>query len=249
MQRMQRWKLTIEYDGRPYCGWQRQANSPSVQQRLEEAIFGFSDEEVRLHVAGRTDTGVHALGQVAHFDIKREMTAYRMRAAINAFLHDTGISIIEAEPVPQDFHARFHAKYRSYRYHIINRKAPLTFKKGLALHVPQPLDAIAMQKGAKHLIGHHDFSSFRGAGCQAKSPLKSIDILEVSQKDDDEIIIYAKAPSFLYHQIRNIVGTLIYVGIDKYPPEWVKTALEAKNRCDAGPTAPPDGLYFVDVGY
>ena len=243
-----RWKLTLEYDGRPFVGWQRQENGPSVQQVLEEAVERFSGEAVRVHGSGRTDAGVHALAQVAHFDLEKEMAAERVVGALTAHLRPWPVAVLAAEAVPADFHARFSALGRRYLYRIVNRRAPLTLDAGRAWHVMRPLDAGAMQAAAAHLIGRHDFSSFRASLCQAASPVKTLDRLEV-RRVGAEIEITAAARSFLHHQVRNMVGTLELVGAGKWSPERVRAALEARNRRHGGPTAPPDGLYFAGVSY
>lgn len=245
---MTRYKLTIEYDGRPFVGWQRQANGPSVQQAIEEAIFRFCGEEVRITVAGRTDAGVHALGQVAHVDLRRETAPDTIQGALNFHLKPAPVAILAVEAVPQTFDARMSAIRRSYRYRIVNRRAPLTFEAGLAWQVARPLDAAAMHEAAQELVGHHDFTSFRAAECQARSPVKTLDRLEV-RRFGEEIEIVAEARSFLHHMVRNMVGTLKLVGEGKWTPKDVARALRARDRSAAGPTAPPDGLYLVGVGY
>ena len=245
---MARWKLTIEYDGRPYVGWQRQAHGASVQQEIEEAIAKFSGEEVRLHTAGRTDAGVHALGQVAHFDLERETDARTVREAVNAYLRPQPIAILAAEPVDAHFHARMSARKRHYRYVVLNRQARPALEIGRAWHVPYRLDIPAMQAAAAHLIGKHDFSSFRASECQAKSPIRTLDRLDIVT-EGETFNFEVSARSFLHHQVRNMVGTLILVGRGKWRPEQVAEALAARDRAAAGPTAPPDGLYLVAVDY
>ena len=245
---MARWKLTIEYHGGTFVGWQRQDNGLSVQQSIEEAIEKFSGEFARLHCAGRTDAGVHALGQVAHFDLEKNVDGDVVRDAINAYLCPLPIAILTAEKMPDEFHARLQAKRRHYRYRILNRRAPEAIETGLVWHVVKPLDAGAMHEAAQCLIGRHDFSSFRAAQCQAKSPEKSIEEISV-MRSGDEVVLSVVAPSFLHHQIRNIIGTLKYVGDGKWDAADVKATLEAKNRAAGGPTAPPMGLYFVKVEY
>jgi len=243
-----RWKLTLEYDGRPFVGWQRQENGPSVQQVLEEAIQKFSGETVRLHGSGRTDAGVHALAQVAHFDLEKPCAAETVRGALTFHSRPWPVAILDVEAVGEDFHARFSATGRRYLYRIINRRPPLTLDAGRAWHVMRPLDAGAMHEAAQFLIGRHDFSSFRASLCQAASPVKTLDRLEV-RRAGPEIEITAAARSFLHHQIRNIVGTLELVGAGKWRPERVRDALEARDRRHGGPTAPPDGLYFAGAFY
>ena len=245
---MTRWKLTLEYDGRPFVGWQRQENGPSVQQVLEEAIAKFSGETVRLHGSGRTDSGVHALAQIAHFDLEKPVTAEAVYGALTFHSRPWPVAILAVEAVDDEFHARFSATRRQYLYRIVNRRAPLTFDAGRAWHVMRPLDADAMHEAAQILVGRHDFSSFRASQCQATSPVKTLDRLEV-RRAGGEIEITASARSFLHHQIRNFVGTLELVGAGTWPVERVRAALEARDRRHGGPTAPPDGLYFAGAFY
>lgn len=245
---MTRWKLTIEHDGRPYVGWQRQAQGQSVQQEIEEAITKFSSETVRLHGAGRTDAGVHALGQVAHFDLERPTDAKTVREALNHYLRPQPISILSAEEADPHFHARMSARRRRYRYIVLNREARAALDIGRAWHVPYRLDIAAMGEGASHLIGKHDFTSFRASECQAKSPIKTLDRLDIVTHGTN-LIFEVSARSFLHHQVRNMVGTLILVGRGKWLPDQVAQALAARDRTAAGPTAPPDGLYLVGVDY
>jgi tRNA pseudouridine38-40 synthase len=245
---MTRFKLTLEYDGGPFVGWQRQENGPSVQQALEEAVFAFSGERVTSFGAGRTDAGVHALGQVAHFDLARETSAATLRDAVNFHLKPNPIAVLGVEIVPEDFHARFSAKARAYRYRICNRRAPLALERGRVWQVQPPLDAAAMHEAAQRLVGHHDFTSFRSSICQAASPEKTLDRLDV-RRLGEEIEIAAGARSFLHHQVRNMVGTLKLVGEGKWSPADVAAALAARDRAKAGPTAPPEGLYLTEVRY
>jgi len=245
---MPRYRLIIEYDGGGFVGWQRQDNGPSIQAALEAAIQGFCGETVAVSGAGRTDAGVHALGQVCHFDLLREVETDTVRDAINAHLRPAPIAVLEAAHVADDFHARFDATGRRYLYRIVNRRSPLALDRGRAWQVPQTLDVDAMQAGAKHLLGHHDFTSFRAAECQAKSPEKTLDRLEVTRLGSD-IEIRAEARSFLHNQVRIIVGTLKLVGLGKWRPADVKRTLVACDRAAAGPTAPPDGLYLTSVDY
>lgn len=245
---MKRWKLTIEYDGSSFCGWQRQLHDLSVQQTIEDAITKFSGETATLHVAGRTDAGVHAYAQVAHFDLEKDVSAETVQGALNFHIRPHPIAIIAAEEVSQEFHARFNAQARSYRYLLINRRAPLALMEKKAWHFPRPLDLEPMQKAAALLIGHHDFSTFRAHGCQSNSPLKTLDILTIAQKDDT-FSFFTKARSFLYHQVRNMVGTLAMVGTHQWSIEDFESAFKAADRTKGGPTAPPDGLYFWSVDY
>jgi len=245
---MPRYRLTLEYDGGGFVGWQRQDNGPSIQAALETAIQGFCGETVTVAGAGRTDAGVHALGQVCHFDLAREVETDTLRDAVNAHLRPESIAVLEAEHVADDFHARFDATGRRYLYRIVNRRSPLALDRGRAWQVPQTLDADAMRAGATHLLGHHDFTSFRAAECQARSPEKTLDRLEVTRFGSD-IEIRAEARSFLHNQVRIMVGTLKLVGLGKWRPADVKRALVACDRAAAGPTAPPDGLYLVTVDY
>ena len=245
---MPRYKLTIEYDGAPFVGWQRQQNGASVQAALESAITAFCGEEADLHVAGRTDAGVHALAQVAHLDLRQAVRTDKLRDAVNFHLKPHPIAILKAEDASNEFHARFSAVRRAYRYRIVNRRAPLALDRGRAWFVPRPLDEAAMARAADFLVGKHDFSAFRSAGCQAKSPLKTLDRLTV-HREDTEVRIEAVARSFLYHQVRNLTGTLKLVGEGKYGPEWARQILESRDRRQAGPTAPAAGLYLVGVAY
>jgi tRNA pseudouridine38-40 synthase len=254
---MQRWKLTIEYQGGSFCGWQRQDGVPSVQQSVEEALWKFCQQDIRLYVAGRTDSGVHALGQVAHFDLDyndRPLSGADLAKAINAHLKPHPVSILKAENVADDFHARFGAVNKLYRYRIITRKAPIGVEHGLVWHIRRPLNAPAMQEAAQYLIGHHDFTTFRDSQCQAKSPLKTLNRLDVTSINYDgcggqEIRIEAEGRSFLHHQMRNMVGSLALVGQEKWTPADIKRALEARDRAAGGPTAPPEGLYLVRIDY
>ncbi|MBI1208603.1 MAG: tRNA pseudouridine(38-40) synthase TruA [Azospirillum sp.] len=245
---MTRWKLLLEYDGRPFVGWQRQDNGRSVQQTLEEAIAKFSGEIVTTFAAGRTDAGVHAFGQVVHFDLARTAGPETVRNAVNYHLRPLPVAVLTAEAVAEEFHARLSASGRRYLYRIVNRPAPLTLDAGRAWQVARRLDAAAMHEAAQHLVGHHDFTSFRASLCQAKSPVKTLDRLDVARYGE-EIQITAEARSFLHHQVRNMVGTLERVGAGKWPVYRVAKALAACNRSAAGPTAPADGLYFVEARY
>ncbi len=245
---MTRYKLTLEYDGRGFVGWQRQDNGPSVQAALEAAVTRFCGEAVTVHGAGRTDAGVHALAQVAHIELEKETGADTLRDALNFHLKPAAVAVLAAEAVADDFHARFSATERAYRYRIVNRRAPLALDRGRAWFVPVPLDAGAMHEAARALLGKHDFTSFRAGGCQAKSPVKTLDALEVS-RDGDEIRIEARARSFLHHQVRNMAGSLRLAGEGKWSRADMERALAARDRRAAGPTAPADGLYLVAVRY
>lgn len=245
---MVRYHLKVEYDGRPFVGWQRQENGPSVQQAIEEAVTRFSGEQVPVFVAGRTDKGVHALNQSAHIDLQKEWSTDRIRDALNAQLRPHPIVILSAEVVDEEFHARFSAKERAYVYRITNRRPPLTVDRGLSWWVPAPLDPEKMKDAAEVLLGNHDFSSFRATACQAKSPVKTLDELDV-QWDGQDIRVYARARSFLYHQVRNMVGSLKWVGEGKWTKDDLRAALEAKDRRAGGPTVPADGLYLINVVY
>ena len=245
---MPRYKLTLEYDGRGFVGWQRQDNGLGVQQALEESVRAFCGERVTVQGAGRTDSGVHALAQVAHVDLAKEWPADTVRDALNGHLNEIAASVLEAAVTSPDFHARFSAVERSYRYRIVNRRAPLTIDSGLAWWVPAALDAAAMADAAMVLVGKHDFTSFQASECQAKSPLKTLDELTV-ETTGDEIVIAVRARSFLHHQVRNIVGSLAWVGDGKWTRANLKDVLAARDRRAGGPTAPPGGLYLTGVRY
>ena len=245
---MPRYRITVEYDGRGFVGWQRQKNGPSVQEALEQAIFRFRGETVRVFGAGRTDAGVHALGQVAHFDLARGARSDTIRDAINFHLKPDPVSVLAAVPVAETFHARLSAKERAYLYRIVNRRPPLALDFGRAWHVLVPLDHEAMHEAAQLLVGRHDFSTFRASLCQAKSPVKTLNLLAV-ERHGDEIRIRARARSFLHHQVRNIAGTLALVGEGKWKVADVAAALAARDRARGGPTAPAEGLYLTEVLY
>jgi tRNA pseudouridine38-40 synthase len=243
-----RYRLTIEYDGSGFVGWQRQANGLSVQEALETAVARFYGERVTVHGAGRTDAGVHALGQCAHLDLGKTVSGEVLRSALNHHLRPAAISILTAEPVPEAFDARLSATGRVYLYLILNRRAPPSLARGRVWHVAPPLDVEAMAEGARHLVGHHDFSTFRDSLCQASSPLRTLDVLEV-RREGEEIRIEARARSFLHHQVRNMVGTLKLVGLGRWRPDDIAKALAARDRRAGGPTAPAEGLYLVEVHY
>ena len=245
---MTRYKIIVEYDGSGFVGWQRQANGPSVQAALEAAIHGFCGESVLVEGAGRTDAGVHAFGQVAHFDLAKETTAETVMAAVNFHLKPAPVAVLSAEAVAGDFHARFCANRRAYLYRIVNRRAPLALERGRAWFVPQPLDAAAMHAAAQVLVGHHDFTSFRASECQAKSPVKTLDLLSVT-RNGEAVEVRAEARSFLHHQVRNVVGSLKLVGEGRWNAADLRRVLEARDRAAAGPTAPAAGLYLTEVGY
>jgi tRNA pseudouridine38-40 synthase len=246
-----RWKMLIEYDGRPFSGWQYQDDVQSVQKTIEEALFKFCQQEIRIHVAGRTDAGVHARGQVAHFDLDygdRVLTGDVLTKALNAHLRPHPVSILGTQPVADDFHARFSAINKYYLYRILIRPAPPTIEQGFVWHIRWPLDIGAMQKGADFLIGQHDFTSFRDSDCQAKTPIRTLNRFEITGHGD-VIECHLEARSFLHHQVRNMVGTLAKIGAGRMPPNAMKTILEAKDRTRAGMTAPSDGLFLMRVDY
>ena len=245
---MPRYALTVEYDGREFAGWQRQANGPSIQAALEDAVLGFSGEAVTIEGAGRTDAGVHALGQVAHFDLAADHPPHTVMNALNFHLKPAAIVVVSADVAAPDFHARFSANARHYLYRILNRPAPPAVDRGRVWHVSARLNARAMQRAAQTLLGNHDFTTFRSVHCQAKSPVKTLDVLKVARKGE-EIHVSASARSFLHHQVRSMVGTLKQVGDGKWREEEVAQALAAKDRSRAGPTAPADGLYLTAVDY
>jgi tRNA pseudouridine38-40 synthase len=246
---MTRWALLLEYDGTPFVGWQRQINGLSVQHVLEQAASHLNaGESVASTVAGRTDAGVHAEGQVAHIDLPDGHRPRTIRDALNYHMKPHPIVVLKAAPVSQDWNARFFANRRAYRFRILNRGSRPTLLAGRVWHVPNQLDAFAMHEAARCLLGQHDFTSFRAASCQAKSPLRTLDRLDVTRYGD-VVEVVAEARSFLHHQVRNFVGTLKLVGEGRWPTERVATALAAKARSAAGPTAPPDGLTLVGVGY
>jgi len=245
---MTRFRLTIEYDGRPFMGWQRQPHGPSVQQAIEEAIRSITHEEVVLHAAGRTDTGVHALAMTAHVDIARPISGHRLADGTNAKLRPLPVAILSAEEADDDFHARFSCVGRRYVYRIVNRRAPLALDAGRAWRVPVVLYADDMNRAGQVLVGNHDFTTFRSVQCQSESPIKTLDRLTV-RRLGEVIEIEAAARSFLHHQVRSMVGCLELVGCGKWSKADLKAALDAKDRAALGFNAPPDGLYFAGASY
>jgi len=245
---MPRYKLTIEYDGGDFVGWQRTDTGPSIQGALEAAAFAFSGEKLEVIGAGRTDSGVHALGQVAHVDFSKDFRADKVRDALNAHLFPKPIAILAAEHAPDDFHARFSATGRTYLYRLADRRPPLTLTRGQVWRIPQKLDVDAMHEAAQLMVGEHDFTTFRDAQCQAKSPHKTLDVLDVSRAAG-EVHVWAQARSFLHRQVRSMVGTLAEVGRGKWQVRDVERALEARDRSACGPVAPPDGLCLMKVEY
>lgn len=245
---MTRFALTLEFDGGPFMGLQRQAHGASVQQAVEEAAYKVTGEEVTMHSAGRTDAGVHAFAMRSHIDLKKDITPFRLMEALNARLRPNPIAVVHCEEKPEDWHARFSCIGRSYLYRIVNRRAPLTIEAGKAWLVTRPLDADAMHHAAQILVGRHDFTTFRSAHCQAQSPVKTLDRLNV-RREGETILIEAKARSFLHHQVRSMVGTLSLVGTGQWSEAELDEALRACDRQRLGLNAPPDGLYFVRAIY
>jgi tRNA pseudouridine38-40 synthase len=245
---MPKYRFTVEYHGGEFVGWQRQDNGPSVQAALEDAVHAFCAERVTVYGAGRTDAGVHALAQVAHFSLDRDWPVETVMHALNNHLKPQPVAVLDCALADEDFHARFSAVGRRYMYRIINRRAPLAVAAGLAWRVPQPLDSDAMQRAAQNLVGKHDFTTFRASQCQAKSPVKTLDRLDVA-RDGEDIRVYADARSFLHNQVRAMVGSLKLVGQGKWTEADLVAALEARDRTRCGPTAPPDGLYLTAVVY
>jgi tRNA pseudouridine38-40 synthase len=243
-----RWRLTIEFDGRPFMGWQRQDHGPSVQQRLEEAIQRMTGELTAVHAAGRTDAGVHALAMAAHVDIAKTLTQHRLREGLNALVRPEPISVTEVQPVNDDWHARFSCIGRKYLYRILNRRAPPALDRGRVWHIAVPLDVEATAEGAAMLVGRHDFTTFRSVHCQSDSPVKTLDRLDV-KRVGDEIHIEAAARSFLHHQVRSMVGCLAMVGRGQWKPKDIRRALEARDRAELGLNAPAEGLYFIEAIY
>lgn len=245
---MRRYKLTVEYDGAPFSGWQIQADQLTVQGVLTAAVEALSGEQTLVQGAGRTDAGVHARAQVAHVDLTKEWDTDTVRDALNAHLRPHPIAILTAERVADDFNARTSAVKRHYLYRIINRRADLTLEAGRAWRVPRPLDAAAMHKAAQDLVGKHDFTTFRSTECQAKSPVKTLDVLGVG-RNGEEVTVSAIARSFLHNQVRSMVGSLVAVGEGKWSADDLAKALAARDRAACGPVAPPDGLYLMKVDY
>lgn len=245
---MTRFALTLEFDGRPFMGLQRQAHGPSVQQTVEEAVFALTGTRTAMHAAGRTDAGVHALGMRAHVDIARTITPFRLMEALNALLRPAPIAVVDCAIAPDDWHARFSCIGRAYEYRIVNRRAPLTYERGSAWQIPQVLDSDAMHRAAQSLVGLHDFTTFRSVHCQSKSPVKVLDRLAV-RRDGDRVFISAQSRSFLHHQVRSMVGSLALVGMGRWEEDRIATALAARDRRELGVNAPPDGLFFVSASY
>jgi tRNA pseudouridine38-40 synthase len=243
-----RFRLTVEYDGRPFMGWQRQAHGPSVQQAIEEAVTLVTGETRAAHAAGRTDAGVHATAMAAHVDIEKPITPFRLMEALNARMRPHPVAVLACEAVADDWHARFSCIGRRYIYRIAERRAPLVLEAGKAWRVAPPLDAEAMHEAAQRLVGLHDFTTFRSVHCQSNSPVKTLDRLDV-RRVDGGIAVEAAARSFLHHQVRSMVGCLALVGQSKWTADDVGIALEAKDRTELGLNAPPDGLYFVEAVY
>ena len=245
---MTRFAFTVEFDGRPFMGWQRQAHGATVQQTIEDAITQVTGEHAVLHAAGRTDAGVHGLAMRAHADIAKAITPFKLMEALNALMRPAPVAILACEEVPEDWHARFSCLGRSYVYRIVNRRAPLTWEKGLAWQIPQPLDEAAMHEASQILVGKHDFTTFRSTQCQADSPLKTLSRLDVV-RDGDRVNVHAAARSFLHHQVRSMVGCLALVGMGRWSVDDMRDALEARDRAALGHNAPPDGLFFVSADY
>ena len=245
---MTRFALTVEFDGRPFMGWQRQPHGPSVQGAIEEALHTVIGEVATVHAAGRTDAGVHGLAMRAHVDVVKAITPFRLMEALNARLRPQPVAVLACEKVADDWHARFSCLGRSYEYRIVNRRAPLTVERGLAWQVPQPLNAGAMDEAAQVLIGKHDFTTFRSVHCQSASPVKTLARLDV-RRVGDRVMVEAAARSFLHHQVRSMVGCLVLVGLERWSVARLREALEAADRAQLGLNAPPDGLFFVAADY
>jgi tRNA pseudouridine38-40 synthase len=245
---MTRFALTLEFDGTPFAGLQRQLDCPSVQAAVEEAAFRATGERATLHAAGRTDAGVHALAMRAHLDISKPIEAFRLMGALNAHMRPAPVAVLACQPVPDDWHARFSCVGRAYEYRIVNRRAPLTLEKDRAWQVPKRLDADAMHDAAQALVGHHDFTTFRSVACQSASPVKTLDRLAV-RREGEHVIVETAARSFLHHQVRSMVGCLALVGMGRWKPAQLADALAARDRRALGLNAPPHGLYFVRAVY
>ena len=245
---MTRFALTLEYDGGPFFGLQRQPNGPSVQQAVEEAVFAITGERATMHAAGRTDAGVHALAMRVHIDVAKPIAPFRLSEALNARLRPAPIAITACEIVADDWHARFSCTGRSYRYRVVNRRAPLTVEAGRAWHVRHPLDVEAMQRAAQRLVGSHDFTTFRSTHCQSASAVKTLDRLDVT-RCGEEVTIEAEARSFLHHQVRSMVGCLVLVGLGRWEESRITDALTARDRAALGLNAPAEGLFFVRASY
>lgn len=245
---MPRFKYILEYDGRPFYGWQTQTEKTGIQDYFEAALKKLFRQEIKVFCAGRTDRGVHAMGQVIHFDCDTDMTAAKSQEAMNYYVKPHPIAIIHAEIVPDDFHARFHATHRHYRYKILNRRAMPTYRKGLIWHVPKKIDLDKMHHACRDFIGTHDYTTFRSTQCQAKSPIRTIEKAFLEERDD-EIHFCVHARSFLHHQIRSMIGSLVKIGTGDYPLDFIIEALLKKERSFCGPVAPPYGLYFEKVIY
>ncbi|HXG99469.1 MAG TPA: tRNA pseudouridine(38-40) synthase TruA [Sphingomicrobium sp.] len=245
---MTRWRLTVEYDGGPFVGWQRQAFGESVQETLERAIGRMTGEQVTVHGAGRTDAGVHALAMEAHVDVAKSLSEHRLREGINALVRPSPVSVLAVARVAEDWHARFSCSGRRYRYRILNRRAPPAVDRGKVWHIAAPLDVEAMVEGAALLVGLHDFTTFRSAHCQSKDPVKSLNLLRV-ERVGEEVHVTAAARSFLHHQVRSMVGCLALVGRGRWSPGDIGEALAARDRAALGLNAPPEGLYFVEARY
>ncbi len=245
---MARYRLDIEYDGGSYNGFQAQEGQPTVQGVIETAVHAFCGQTVRIAAAGRTDSGVHATGQVAHVDLEKPWPAATVMNALNAHLIREGVAILDCRAVPDDWHARFSATGRKYLYRILNRPGRPALERGRVWHVRKPLDAEAMQAGARHLIGHHDFTTFRDLACQSKSPEKTLDVARVTRVGEEVHLVF-EARSFLHRQVRSMTGTLVEVGLGRWSPDDVRTALQARDRTACGPVSPSDGLYLTGVRY
>ncbi|MFD1911426.1 tRNA pseudouridine(38-40) synthase TruA [Halodurantibacterium flavum] len=249
---MPRYALQIEYDGAPFAGWQRQADQPSVQAAVEAALRRLEPDAPGIAAAGRTDAGVHATAQVAHCDLARDWDPFRLSEALNHHLRPQPVAILQAARVAEDFHARFSAVERRYLFRLVSRRAPVTHDRGLVWQVRHPLDLAPMQEGARHLLGRHDFTTFRSSMCQAESPVKTLDELTITEHpvpQGSEFRFFLRARSFLHNQVRSFVGTLERVGAGGWAPDDVRRALEARDRAACGPVCPPQGLYLCGVGY